>query len=82
MIRVTGRQPIAAPGFNQQMIAHPLPDVADAVAIKKALIEEHHIEVPIRSFDGLNLLRVSAQAYNNRAEIDRLIGVLSKLLGD
>ena len=82
LIRVTGRQPIAAPGFNQQMIAHPLPDGADAVAIEKALIEEHHIEVPIRSFDGLNLLRVSAQAYNNRAEIDRLIGVLSKLLGD
>ena len=44
----------------------------DAAAWKDALLFEHHVEVPVFSHEGRLTTRVSAQLYNERAEIERL----------
>lgn len=59
------------------MVAVPLPGEAgateaDAEAVRLALLVEDRIEVPLAAWDGRLWVRVSAQIYNDRADIDRL----------
>ncbi len=44
-------------------------------------MEEFKIEVPIFAWQGKPLLRVSIQAYNSRADVDRLVEALERILG-
>jgi isopenicillin-N epimerase len=62
----------------------PLDAVGDdrdaCLALMDRLAEEFAIEVPIDTWNGRALLRVSAQLYNSEADYERLAGVLKTLL--
>lgn len=45
-------------------------------SLQRCLRDEHHIEVPVFSWNGHRCLRVSAHMYNSMADIDRLFDVL------
>lgn len=66
-------------GWFAQMAACPLPD-CDAEAVQEALWQGHRVEVPVTALNGLNLLRVSVQAYNTEADIDALLDGLADVL--
>lgn len=62
-----------------QMVAVPLPPVAPD-ALNAALRERHAIEVPVTSHGGRAWLRVSLQAYNSLADIEKLAAALRREL--
>lgn len=66
-------------GWFAQMCALLLPPV-DTDTLKTRLYDEFHIEVPVYKWNGLPILRISIQAYNDQDDIDRLIEALSILL--
>jgi isopenicillin-N epimerase len=68
----------AAPLFRQ-MVSVLLPSSTDAKAQEK-LFADHSIEVPINEWHHGLLLRVSVAAYNDRGDLDRLVGALGPLL--
>ncbi|MCA9918089.1 MAG: aminotransferase class V-fold PLP-dependent enzyme [Anaerolineales bacterium] len=72
--------PASGAGFYHQMATIPLPQLADAVAFKAALLEQFKVEVPIVTWNGRHYIRVSVQAYNTRADIDTLLEALATLL--
>lgn len=62
-----------------QMVAVPLPP-SDPDALNAALRERHAIEVPVTSHGGRAWLRVSLQAYNSLADIEKLVAALRREL--
>ncbi len=78
---ITGLEPLSpdAPEWYAQMVSLPLPP-CDAEALKRRLYEEFQIEVPIITWKGQQLIRVSIQAYNSQADVDALIQALETLL--
>jgi isopenicillin-N epimerase len=62
------------------MAAAPLPDSVDLAALKTRLYEEHRIEVPLISWNGRKLIRVSVQGYNSRRDVDALVEALEHIL--
>ena len=62
-----------------QMAAIPLPG-DDPQRLKERLWEDHQIEIPVGRRDGQIYTRISIQAYNRRADVDRLVGALAALL--
>lgn len=70
----------AAPHETQEqwygsMAAVPLPP-GEAEPLQLALWKKHGIEVPIVSWSGRRLIRVSCHLYNSEAHIDRLLHAL------
>lgn len=63
-----------------QMAVAPLPAGLDLALLKSRLYDEHKVEVPLTQWQGRNFVRISVQAYNNRGDIDALVGGLEKLL--
>ena len=63
-----------------QMVSLPLPD-CDPLALHDRLLAEFSIEVPVHRWNGRCFLRLSVQGYNTRAEVDRLLAVLSEVFG-
>lgn len=63
-----------------QMASVRLPALLDLQVFKNRLYEEFHIEVPCFEWNGLNLMRISVQAYNTQQDIDALIMALNTLL--
>jgi isopenicillin-N epimerase len=66
------------------LVSVPLPalDALDSEAwdpLQAELFRAHRIEVPLFSFGGRRLLRISAQIYNERAEYQRLVDALRVL---
>jgi isopenicillin-N epimerase len=61
------------------MATLPLPP-GEAEPLQRALWEKHHIEVPVMTWNGTRLLRVSAQLYNRATDYERLAAVLPDLL--
>lgn len=62
-----------------QMCAIPLPP-CDVVELQRRLYDDYQVEVPLLDWDDRPYVRVSIQAYNSPADIDRLVDGLSHLL--
>ena len=67
-------------GLYHQMGVAPLPPQIDCVDLKSHLYEQYRVEVPLIEWNGLKLLRISIQAYNSQADIDRLLEALQVLV--
>jgi len=77
--RLTGLPPIAGAADLGLMAAAALPP-GDAEALRAALFDRYHVEVPITTHNGLQLVRVAFHCYNTRADADALVDALAELL--
>ena len=79
---ISGLSPLHQPGARtfRQMVAVPLPDVTDMVSLKARLYAEYNIEVPLTSWNGRKLIRISVQGYNTEQDINALVQALKVLL--
>jgi isopenicillin-N epimerase len=64
-----------------QMAAFPLP-AGEGEALQRKLYDEFNIEIPIITWNGQPLVRLSVQGYNTLADIEALLAALSQLLPD
>jgi isopenicillin-N epimerase len=77
---LTGLAPLSAPDFcAPQMAALPVPD-CDPLALKRALLDGHGIEIPCYRWQSRVIVRLSVQGYNTPADMDRLVDALSRVL--
>jgi isopenicillin-N epimerase len=67
------------PEWWSQLAVAPLPE-CDAVELKRRLWDDWQVEVPIVVWKGRPFVRISVQAYNSPADIDRLVGALGEIL--
>jgi len=65
--------------WSAQMAAFPLPP-GDPDALKQRLYDEFRIEVPLISWQGQRLVRVSVQGYNTRDDLAALLTALGTCL--
>jgi isopenicillin-N epimerase len=71
-----GTEPPSGP--FAQMSAAQLPP-CDPEEVQRRLREEHAIEVPCKEWQGLPLIRVSIQGYNDETDVERLLAALLEL---
>jgi isopenicillin-N epimerase len=64
----------------QQMGIAPLPLVGDVTALRLRLYQEYRIEVPCLQWRDRQFIRISIQAYNSQADVDRLLVALRQVL--
>jgi isopenicillin-N epimerase len=78
---LTGLAPLYPLDSNcySQMGVAPLPP-SNLTVLKQRLYDDYRIEVPVTEWNGLHLMRVSIQAYNDRRDADALLAALSSLL--
>ena len=62
-----------------QMVSHPLPDHASP-DLKERLWTLHQIEIPVFEWNGMQLIRLSVQIYNQQNDIDSLMSALPSLI--
>lgn len=76
-----GQTPLSvnSPQWFGQMVALPIPPVSDPIAIKKRLIEDYRIEIPLTHHAGRDFVRLSVQAYNTADDIDALFNALEAI---
>lgn len=74
---LVGSEPLCLdrPQWWGQMCAVPLPN-GDAPALQRYLRETWNIEIPVFSWQGRRLIRLSLQGYNRPADVDRLLTAL------
>ncbi len=81
---ITGLQPISpeAPAWWSQMCVAPLPinEKLSAKELQRHLWEEFQVEVPITDWQGRRFVRVSIQAYNSVADVERLLDGLQHFI--
>lgn len=65
--------------YYAQMGVAPLPP-ADLKELKKRLYDEYKVEVPLIEWNGMHLIRVSIQAYNDRRDANILLDALKSVL--
>lgn len=77
---LSGRPQLApdSPDWWMQMATIPIPG-DDAGMIKERLWGDYQIEIPIMRRDDGIYARISIQAYNGRADVDRLVEAISAL---
>ncbi len=77
---LTGIAPLSPDSVDwyAQMATLPLPQ-CDAAQIKMRLYDEFRIEVPIVVWQSRQFIRVSIQAYNSLADVERLLFALGKI---
>jgi isopenicillin-N epimerase len=83
LAELTGLDPIAPDdhGWYMQMATMPLlVEPGQWQTFKARLYDEHRVEAPIIYWGGKVYIRVSAQGYNTRHDMDHLIEALGKLL--
>jgi isopenicillin-N epimerase len=82
LLALPGVAPVsrAASPMFRQMVSVRLPSSTDA-HVQERLFAAHSIEVPVTQWYDDRLLRVSVAAYNDRADLERLVGALAPLLG-
>jgi isopenicillin-N epimerase len=68
-----------SPAWYAQLASVPLPP-CDAVEVKRRLWDEFQVEVPLIVWRGRPFVRISVQAYNGPADIDRLVAGLAAIL--
>ena len=73
-----GFEPLA-PEQPLQMAAFRLP-ACDPEAVQRRLFDEFRIEVPVRAWNGRQLVRVSVAPYNEQSDLERLAGALAQVL--
>ena len=73
-----GFEPLA-PVQPLQMAAFRLPE-CDPKAVQRRLFEEFRIEVPVRTWNGGQLLRVSIAPYNELSDVAALAAALARVL--
>jgi isopenicillin-N epimerase len=79
--KLTGLSPLHADeSYFAQFVSIPLPDTINPTALKEELYNRFLVEVPIVTWNGMNLIRVSVQGYNTRRDINKLILALETLL--
>jgi len=66
--------------FFEQMAAVPLPPIDDIQIFKRRLYEQYRVEIPVLSWQGTPLIRISIQGYNSGKDIDKLLAALAELL--
>jgi isopenicillin-N epimerase len=78
---LTGLEQICpdSPDWYAQMATIPLPP-CDADELKRRLYDEYRVEVPIITWGGRQLVRVSVQGYNTRDHVEALGAALKVLL--
>jgi isopenicillin-N epimerase len=83
ILALSDAEPIApdTPEWWGQMCSIPLP-AADPLTLKERLWTDYQVEVPLPLAQGRQLIRVSIQAYNRQADVDRLVDALAELLPD
>lgn len=71
-----------SPEWWAQMFAAPLPAETgiSAEELQRRLRDEFQVEVPITEWQGRRFVRVSIQAYNSAADVERLLQGLRSLL--
>jgi isopenicillin-N epimerase len=79
IVALTGLPAICAPSAVGQMFAAEMPR-CDIECLKARLYDEYRVEVPAIRWGGRVFLRVSFQAYNDRADADALLRGLKALL--
>ena len=62
-----------------QMVAMPVPN-CDPMELKKFLLEQYGIEIPVFNWQDRTIVRVSAQGYNTQKHMDHLVAALKKHL--
>ena len=74
-----GTEPLSeGAGWIGQMVSHPLPtDIPEN--LKKILLDNHKIEIPIFEWKGINLIRISIQIYNTKKDVESLMSALASL---
>lgn len=55
-------------------------DGATAEALKACQWDEYQIEIPVHDHGDYRLMRLSIQAYNSPADVDRLVSALAAIL--
>ena len=63
-----------------QMAIAPLPLQGDLDVLKKRLLGEFRIEIPLIEWDDRHFIRISVQGYNDQEDIDGLLEALEKTL--
>jgi isopenicillin-N epimerase len=78
---LTGLPPFTpdSPAWYAQMATIPLPP-GDEISLKRRLYDEYQIEIPILVWQGQRFVRISAQGYNTRADVNRLTDALAAIL--
>jgi isopenicillin-N epimerase len=79
--RIGGKEPILPddPNWFSQMVACPVP-IADAAYLKERLYNEFRVEIPVSRWDNQTLVRVSLQAYNDAADLEKLYAAMCDIL--
>jgi isopenicillin-N epimerase len=62
------------------MFTARLPAHIDHKVLKQQLYDEYRVEVPVSSWNGQKLIRVSLQGYNTPSDADTLVAALERLL--
>jgi isopenicillin-N epimerase len=68
-----------SPTWFAQMATVPLPP-CDVGELKRRLWDEEQIEIPVMRWRDQPQLRISLQGYNTRADVERLVGALERML--
>jgi isopenicillin-N epimerase len=79
--KLTGLPDLVAdsPDWYAQMATMPLGDV-DAAELKRRLYEDDGIEIPVSRSGDQTRVRISVQGYNTRADVEKLVSALARLL--
>ena len=79
IVEVTGLPPICTTNQFIQMFSIELP-AGSISKLGTRLWDEYQVEVPLVRWNDREFIRISIQAYNGRADVERLVTALEKLL--
>ncbi len=79
---ISGYPPLSDDTWFSQLVAAPLPESTQLVALKMHLYDEYRIEVPLILWNGRKFIRVSVQGYNTHRDVEKLVKALEELVGE